>query len=518
MYVGTQADRCPERIAMVMENGSGATTYAELDAASNRLAHAYAGLGLQRGDVTAVMLENSVTWAHAWWAAVRSGRYITPINWHLAPDEVEYILANSEAKVLLTGPATRDAAAAAVRNLPDITVIQVDAGPGADARVVDYADFVGDQPSHRIAREYAGAPMFYSSGTTGRPKGIKAKLLDLPPSEVATIAYTMVTSFGMRDGDRYLNTAPLYHGAPASFTFGAQCIGATPVIMHRFDARRALQRLQDEKITYSQWVPAMFQRMLRLPEEVKAAYDVSGLRVAVHAAAPCPVEVKRAMIDWWGPILLEYYGATEAGATFITSEEWLERPGSVGRTWSPSTTMVILDVDTKEPLGPGEEGLVYFNNLAAHQIEYYKDPEKTAGIYHNGLATASDVGYVDDDGYLYLTDRLSNMIISGGVNIYPQEIEECLGNHPAVQDVAVFGVPNEEFGEEVKAVVQLMPGETSGDDVVARLTEHCRANIAGFKLPRSFDFVDSLPREENGKLYKRRLRDPYWAGRTSKIV
>jgi len=501
-----------------MEDGSSATSYAELDAASNRLAHAYDALGVGRGDVTAVMLENRVEWAHAWWAAVRSGRYITPINWHLTPDEVEYILANSEAKVLLTSPATREAAAEATRHLPGITLVQIDAGSGADARVHDYADLVSTQPANRIAREYAGAPMFYSSGTTGRPKGIKAKLLDLPPTEVASIAYSMVTAFGMQDGDRYLNTAPLYHGAPASFTFGAHCIGATAVVMRRFDAETALRLIQDERITYSQWVPTMFQRLLRLPDEVRNRYDLSTLRTAVHAAAPCPVEVKRAMIEWLGPILLEYYGATETGATFITSQEWLDRPGSVGRSWSPNTKMAILDIETKRHLGPNEEGLVYFNQVAAHQVEYYKDPEKTAAMYYEGMATAGDVGYVDDDGYLYLTDRLTNMINSGGVNIYPQEIEDCLSSHPAVQDVAVFGVPNQEFGEEVKAVIQLMPGEPAGDELVESLKAHCRARIAGFKIPRSFDFADDLPRAENGKLYKRRLREQYWAGHQTRIL
>jgi len=518
MYLGVHAESHPDRPAMVMEDGTGTVTYGELEEASNRFAHGLAALGLGPGDVVAVMLENSIEWGVAWWGTVRSGMYLTPINWHLVPEEVEYILGNSEAKVLVTGSSTAEAAARAVRDLPGITLLQVGAGTDAGPGVMDFGDFLAEQPGTRIANELAGAPMFYSSGTTGRPKGIKARLTGDHPSRVPGVPYLMVTNFGMREGDRYLNPAPLYHGAPSTFSFGAHTIGATSVIMRKFDPERALRLLQDERITISQWVPTMFQRMLRLPDEVKDAYDLSAHRVAVHAASPCPPAVKAAMIKWWGPILLEYYGASECGATVITSEEWLTRPGSVGRPWNAGTKMAVLDIESREPVGPGREGLIYFEPLGTHHIEYHKDPEKTASIHHAGMVTAGDIGYVDDDGYLFLTDRLSNMIISGGVNIYPQEIEFCLGEHPSVADVAVFGVPNEEFGEEVKAVVEVVAGTEVGPELVAELTSYCRAHLAGFKVPRSIEVVEALPRDENGKLYKRRLRDPYWEGRSSQVI
>ena len=518
MYLGTFADSHPERVAIVMEDGSASLTYAELEAASNQFAHALARLGLVPGDVVAIMLENSVQWATTWWGTVRSGMYLTPINWHLAAEEVEYILENSEARVLVTGEATADVAARASAERPNLVIVQVDAGDQPDGRALDFETVLAAEPSPRIERELAGAPMFYSSGTTGRPKGIKAVLPGEHPSTVASVAYQMVTNFGMLEEDRYLNPAPLYHGAPASFTFGAHCIGATAVVMKRFDAERAVRLIQDEQITISQWVPTMFQRMLALPEEVKRKHDLSSNRVAVHAAAPCAPSVKKAMIDWWGPILLEYYGASECGATVITSPEWLVRPGSVGRPWNAGTKMVVLDVEKKQPLPPNAEGLVYFEPLSAHRIEYYKDPEKTKEIYHEGMVTAGDIGYVDEDGYLFLTDRLSNMIISGGVNIYPQEVEYCLGDHPDVMDVAVFGIPNDEYGEEVKAVVQVRPDVDGNPELADRLTAYCREHLAGFKVPRTFDFVEEMPRDDNGKLYKRRLRDPYWEGRDSRVV
>jgi fatty-acyl-CoA synthase len=327
-----------------------------------------------------------------------------------------------------------------------------------------------------------------------------------------------MTTFGIGPGDRYLSPAPLYHSAPASWSFGANSVGATAVIMSRFDAEAALRLVDAQEITVSQWVPTMFQRMLRLPDEVRSTYQGRTHRAAYHAAAPCPQHVKRAMIEWWGPIICEFYAATEGGATFIDSSEWLERPGSVGRHWTGGT-IHVLDLADRHELPPGEDGLVYFEAFAANRFEYFDDPEKTASVYHgDDLVTAGDIGHLDADGYLYLTDRLSNMIISGGVNIYPAEIEQHLAAHPDVVDAAVFGVPNEEFGEEVKAVVQVAPqriGDASLGDELARF---CRDGLAGFKCPRSIDLVESLPRDENGKLYKRHLRDEYWRDRTSRLV
>ena len=519
MYLGLHADRHPDRVAIRMEDSPAEVlTYGQLEAASNQCAHAWQALGLQPGDVVAIMLENCVEWAVAWWGAMRSGLYLTPVNWHLISSEVEYILANSGAKVLISGVSTAADARQACAQHPGIAHVQVGLGSGASGPGLDFWTLLNAQPATRIARELAGAAMFYSSGTTGKPKGIRPTLPGRPPGEVPSLPYSMMLTYGVREGDVYLNTAPLYHTAPACFTFGAHAVGATSVVMRRFDAERALALIESQQVTVSQWVPTMFQRLLRLDEATRARYDLSRLRTAVHAAAPCPPSAKRAMIDWWGPVLLEYYGSTEAGATVISSQEWLDHPGSVGRPWPDGPKMAVLDVSTRQPVPPGREGLIYFEPLGSHRIEYFKDPERTRELYHDGMIATGDIGRLDEDGFLYLTDRVSDVIISGGVNIYPREIEFCLGEHPAVLDVAVFGIPDAEFGEQVMAVIQPAADAGPGPELGAELTQWCRERLAGYKVPRAIDFVTDFPREENGKLYKRRLRDGYWKDHESRLI
>jgi fatty-acyl-CoA synthase len=514
VYLGATAERFPDKLACVIDDGSDSITYADLEARSNAFAHALRRLGLEPGDTVAVMMENRIAFGVAWWAAMRSGLYLTPINWHLTPAEVRYIIGNSGAKVVVNSALTDDVAAASLAEFPDVHRVRV--GQGATA-ALDFDELVAVEPTSRVDRELAGAPMFYSSGTTGRPKGVKPPLPGVAAAEHSTISHLIMQAFGIQPGDRYLSPAPLYHSAPSSWSFGMHTVGATAVIMSHFDPADAVRLLDSQRITVSQWVPTMFQRMLRLADDVRAAYRGDAHRVAYHAAAPCPVAVKHAMIEWWGPILTEFYAATEGGATQIDSHEWLERPGSVGRHWTGGTVH-ILDLDDRRELSAGHDGLIYFEPFSANRFEYHDDPDKTASVYHDGLVTAGDIGHLDDEGYLYLTDRSSNMIISGGVNIYPMEVENHLASHPAVIDAAVFGIPNDDFGEEVKAVVQVETERVGDVDLVAELHAHCRRELAGFKCPRSIDLVAELPRDDNGKLYKRLLRERYWQGRSSRLV
>jgi acyl-CoA synthetase (AMP-forming)/AMP-acid ligase II len=373
----------------------------------------------------------------------------------------------------------------------------------------------GKQPTTPIPDESEGAPMLYSSGTTGRPKGVKHPLMDAP---IGTPNPLVMLIMGLYQGSAdaiYLSPAPLYHSAPLGYTMSFLRLGATVIVMEHFDAEQALALIEKHRVTHSQWVPTMFVRMLKLPEAVRAKYDVSSLRVAVHAAAPCPVEVKEKMIAWWGPVIYEYYAGTEGqGFVAINSQEWLQHKGSVGRALNAK--LHILDDDFNE-LPPGEVGTIYFESAAKYS--YHKDEAKTASARSpQGWTTLGDVGYVDAEGWLYLTDRKAFMIISGGVNIYPQETEDCLIQHPKVVDVAVIGVPNEDFGEEVKAVVQPVSMALAGPELEHELIEWCKARISHVKCPRSVDFMEELPRHPTGKLYKRLIKDRYWGNKTSRIV
>jgi len=517
MYIGTAAAEFPERDAVVIGDGRARTSFGELDDRSNQVARACRTLGLEVGDGVLVMLENEIAFFEIWWAVMRSGLYITPVNWHLTADEVAYLVENSGARLLFFSSSLLPTVLQLLDKAPELRAIQVGDEEVRHSRVLAYEELLADEPASRLDRELAGSTMFYSSGTTGRPKGIRPPLSGGPPDNGASAANITATNFGMRPGDRFLSTGPLYHAAPALWSAGMQLSGSTVVVMERFDAATALQLLDSQQITVSQWVPTMFRRLLRLPAEVRTSLQGESHQRAWHAAAPCPVDVKRLMIEWWGPIIWEYYSGSEGGGTIISPEEWLQRPGSVGRHWRDGVTH-ILDPTTFEDLPPGREGLVYFDVLPTYRFSYHNDPEKTARTYHGDLMTLGDVGYVDDEGYLFLTDRQSDTIVSGGVNIYPREVEEILLRHERVADAAVFGIPDEEFGERVLACVEPLTPVPDPDGLTAELDTFCRQHLAGFKCPRDYRIEAQLPRDANGKLYKRRLRDPYWAGRKSRVI
>ena len=498
------ADRFGDKPAVVIDDEVDVLTYAELEADSNRIARILVDLGLEAGDGFAAMLDNSTIVASAWWAALRAGFYYTPINWHLTASEVAFILRDCGARALIVHPKYADIARTATEGTG---VVVLSVGPSPD--LIDLREAMAATSPDPLADRPAGAPMFYSSGTTGRPKGVRAPLTGRPLTEGESLPETIMRMYEVAPDTRYLSTGPLYHSSPPLWSFGMHTIGATAVIMSRFDPELALRLIQNQGITTSQWVPTMFHRLLALPSEIRNAYDLSGHRTAYHAAAPCPVPTKRAMIEWWGPILTEFYAATEGGTTMITSPEWLARPGSVGRCWTGGEVH-ILDPGDRHELPAGQAGLVYFKALPTLRFEYFNDPEKTRSVYHGDLVTAGDIGYLDDDGYLFLVDRQHDMIISGGVNIYPREIEHVLQEHPRVVDVAVLGTPDPEFGESVTAVVEpdVMPAdEAAAAELRTDLLTHARAELAGFKVPKVVDFVAKLPRDPNGKLYKRRLRD-----------
>ena len=444
------------------------------------------------------------------------GLYYTCINSYLTADEVAFIVNDSHSKILITSAARLEVALAALEQCPNVRLTLVVGGDDVSAKVRDFESAVAEYPSEPVADEQLGTPMLYSSGTTGRPKGILRPLPDIPPGENLPLLDFLTKLWTYHDGMRYLSPAPLYHSAPQAAVGLTLRSGGSAVIMERFDPEDYLALVQKHKITHSQLVPTMFSRMLKLPAEVRNKYDVSSLEIAVHAAAPCPEQVKRDMIDWWGPIIFEYYGATEGlGFAACTSEEWLAHPGTVGRIILGE--LHVLD-DDMHACANGTPGTIWFET--ATPFEYYNDPQKTAEARSadGTMSTVNDVGYVDDDGFLYLTDRKTYMIISGGVNIYPQECENLLITHPKVADAAVFGVPNEDLGEEVKAVVQAMPGFAGDAALEAELIEFCHQHLSHQKCPRSIDFEPELPRLPTGKLYKRILRDRYWEKHANKIV
>ena len=513
MHPGVHAAKTPDKVAFRIAGTERQVTYRELDERSNRGAQLLRSLGLRRGDHIAICMENNEHYFPVCWAAQRAGLYYTTISTRLTPPEVEYIVNDCGAKVLIASRAKHELAEALAGRCPALVGRYLADGvaPGFES----WADACARFPSTPIADESEGAPMLYSSGTTGRPKGVKHPLPDGPFGSPPALVTGIMLMYGGTADSIYLSPAPLYHSAPLGFTMGMLRLGATVIVMEHFDASLSLALIEQHRITHSQWVPTMFVRMLKLPESERARHDVSSLRYAVHAAAPCPVPVKEQMIDWWGPILYEYYAGTEGnGFCAIDSKQWLEHRGSVGR---PTNAKVhILDDEFCE-LPPGEVGTVYFESNVKY--EYHNDREKTeAAKSPQGWTTLGDVGRVDAEGWLFLTDRKAFMIISGGVNIYPQETENCLIAHPKVADVAVVGVPNEDFGEEVKAVVQPLDMADAGPALEQELIEYCRARISAIKCPRSVDFMAELPRHATGKLYKRLLKDRYWGKRDSRIV
>jgi long-chain acyl-CoA synthetase len=514
------ADRDPDRIAVVYGPGERLESYGVLEERSRRLAHVFRGWGLEPGDCVAVLVGNDDAFFDVFWACHRTGLYFTPVNWHLQRDEVEYIVENCDAKVLVAHPRFAEVALAVAEQVPGLALRAVVGGelPGFRSLEEALEAVPADRP---LENEIEGQTMLYSSGTTGRPKGVRRPISGAPAGDpkATVLSVGLVALFGMREGDVYLSPAPLYHAAPLAFSSAQHRIGATVVVMRRFDPEQALRLIQDLRVTTSQWVPTHFRRLLALPEAVRGSYDVSSLRVAVHAAAPCPIPIKQAMIEWWGDAIMEYYAGTEGGGTLIRAADWLAHPGSVGRHWAGGRVH-ILDEEGQPTTEPRREGAVYFEAARdpAARFRYHKDEAKTERTYRGDLFTIGDVGYLDEEGFLYLTDRQSHMIISGGVNIYPQETENHLIVHPLVDDVAVIGVPDEEMGEAVKAVVVPAPGAEPGPELERALIDHCRAGIAHYKCPRSIDFVDALPRTETGKMAKRKLRDRYWKGHGSRLV
>jgi long-chain acyl-CoA synthetase len=516
MYPGKQVREHAQRPAVIMASSGNVITYGELEARTNQLAHLLRDHGLKRLDHYAIFMENNSRYVEACGAGERSGLYYTCINSYLTPEEVAYIVNNSESRVLITSTEKADVARAALAECPGVTLCLVVDGDDDEGRMVNYERAIEAFPSTPIPDESLGVAMLYSSGTTGRPKGIIRPLPDAPPEQDLPLFQFINGIWQFREDMIYLSPAPLYHSAPQGSVNLTIRRGGTAIIMERFDPEQFLELVGRYHVTHSQLVPTMFSRMLKLPEEVRARADVSSLEIAIHAAAPCPVQVKEAMIDWWGPIIYEYYGATEGlGFTGCTTEEWLAHKGTVGRVLLGE--LHILD-EEGNPSPKGEPGEVWFKT--ASPFEYFNDPEKTASATSadGSMTTVGDVGYVDDDGYLYLTDRATFMIISGGVNVYPQECENLLITHPKVADAAVFGVPNVDLGEEVKAVVQAMPDVETGDALEAELIAFCHEHLARQKCPRSVDFEAQLPRLPTGKLYKRHLRDRYWGDKKSRIV
>ncbi|HEX9066570.1 MAG TPA: AMP-binding protein [Streptosporangiaceae bacterium] len=516
MYAAQHASAHPDQPAIIMGGSGEVVTFGQYEAACNQIAHLLRAAGLRRGDHIAVFIENSPQLLMIEGGAERVGLYYTLINTYLAPDEVAYIISNSQSKVLFSSAARGPVAVQAAAQCPGLER-KLMTGPGEPPPGWEsFEQSVAAFPAEPVSDQSLGAAMLYSSGTTGQPKGVLRPLPEGPPDQALPVMEFVKGMFGFRAGMTYLNPAPLYHSAPQASVGASLRMGCTTVVMEHFDAEQWLALVERYKVTNCQMVPVMFGRLLRLPDDVKARYDTSSLECIVHAAAPCPVPVKQAMIDWLGPIITEYYGATEAnGFTFCDSAQWLAHPGTVGKVILGE--LLILD-EMGEPCPTGADGTIWFRGATA--FEYFDDPAKTDASRREGglTSTVGDIGHVDEEGFLYLTDRKSYMIISGGVNIYPQETENLLATHPAVLDVAVIGVPNEDLGEEVKAVVQPADPDAAGPELAAELIAYCRDRLAHFKCPRTVDFTDELPRYPTGKLYKRLLRDKYWAGHQTSIV
>jgi long-chain acyl-CoA synthetase len=495
----------PDKVAYQMAGTGTAITYRQLDERSNQGAQLFRSLGLGPRDHIAVLMENRLEFMEICWAAQRSGLYYTTISRYLTQGEIDYIVKDCGARVVVTSPRCAAAVAGLIGAADAPAFYMVDqAQPGFQS----WSDAIASQPTTPIADPIGGQDMLYSSGTTGRPKGIKLESRNQPIDVLNPLLKRLCADLcGMSADSIYLSPAPLYHAAPLRFNMMAAALGGTSMIMESFDAEEFLRLIEHHRISQTQLVPTMFVRMLKLPDEVRLRHDVSSLKAAIHAAAPCPVDIKARMIDWWGPILLEYYAGSEGnGVTVVTSEQWLAHRGTVGR---PAVGSIKIVDDNDRVLPPGEIGTVYF--AGGPTFAYHNDPDKTQRAYNGrGWSTLGDVGYLDREGYLYLTDRKSYMIISGGVNIYPQETEDVLITHPAVADVAVFGVPNEEMGEEVKAVVQPHDMALADAALAADLIAFCRERLSRLKCPRSIDFEAELPRTPTGKLLKRRLRDRYW--------
>lgn len=500
----------PGHLALVTPEG-GEVAAGDLLAGCNRLVHGLRALGVEQGDAVAAVLPNCRELIELYLACLQAGWYLVPINHHLVSPEIAHIAGDSEARVLVAHERFADAARAAATELGFPPEASFSVGRIAGFR--SWGQLVDGQPDDLPEGRTLGAVMNYTSGTTGSPKGVRRPLPGLAPEAGAISLGGMLLMFGLQpdDGNVHLVGSPLYHTAVLVFGGGALHLGHTVVLMDRWTPEGMLELIERHRVTSSHMVPTQFHRLLALPPEVRARYDVSSLRHVVHAAAPCPPDVKRRMIEWWGPTIDEYYAASEGGGTIVLAPEWLGKPGTVGRPW-PISEIAIFDDEGTRLTEPHQVGTVYMK-MGAGRFEYYKDEEKTRKNRIGEFFTVGDVGELDSDGWLFLRDRKIDMIISGGANIYPSEIEGVLLTHPKVGDAAVFGIPHDDWGEQVKAVIEPAAGIEPGPALEAEILEWCDGRLARFKTPRSIDFTDEMPRDPNGKLYKRKLRDPYWQGR-----
>jgi acyl-CoA synthetase (AMP-forming)/AMP-acid ligase II len=493
----------PDKPAIIMGSSGEIVTYRQLDERSNQAAQLFRSLGLRRGDHICIMMENNRQFLEIVWAAQRSGLVFTPINTHLSKDETVYILSNCRAKMFIGSWAFAEMGEQIVCEPCEVEHFYMVGGTRAGFK--SWEDACESQPTEVIADQCNGVPMLYSSGTTGTPKGIFIERVEPDVNTPPALAAYMSSIFGFDDETIYLSPAPLFHAGPLHYSMMTTYQGGTIVVMEKFDAERALKLIERHRVTHSQWVPIMFVRMLKLPRVLRESYDTTSLKLAIHAAAPCPIEIKEQMINWWGEVLVEYYSATEGiGLTIIDSSEWLDHRGSVGR--AVVGTVHIVDAEGNNP-GPGKIGSVYFSGEQI-RFSYHEEPEKTDEVYNqDGWATTNDIGYVDEEGFLYLTDRKGYTIVSGGKEVHPQEVENALVNHEKVADVAVYGIPNQELGEEVKAVVQPVDWKDASDATASEILEWLKSRIDDSKMPRSVEFHPNLPRVDNGKLYKQELAE-----------
>lgn len=511
MHPILHAQTMPDKAACIFANTQEVLTYQQMNDAANQCAHLFRKNGLKRGDVVSILLENSIDIFTVAWGAQRSGLYLTAISCKTSVQDLAYILKNSETKMLIVSECLIDTAlnAIALEQLDHIVMLTTT----EHSSVVSFRQLLAQYPTDEIIDQSSGGDMLYSSGSTGRPKGVRPPLPEGELTHAVPLMTMGQTLYHMDQDTMYLSTSPLYHAAPLRWALTVHRLGGTVVIMDKFDAEKTLELIEQYRISHATFVPTHFTRLLNLPENKRNTFDHRSLKAVIHAAAPCPVPTKHAMIAWWGPILYEYYSGTEqCGITALNSQEWLDKPGSVGR--AVLGEIKVLDEQQNE-LPARSIGDIFFAN--GPQFEYYKDPEKTKTAYSKqGWSTLGDIGWVDEDGYLYLTDRKNFMIISGGVNIYPQEIEHVLMSHPEINDAAVFGIADDEMGEKVVAIVQLKNQRLANAEQAIKLKQFVREHLGNIKCPQLFEFVEHFPREATGKILKKKLIDDYTHGRKAR--